>query len=222
MSRAELEREKAGCGCILIRYGYQDYPSQTESVCNMIDAAPWVAIAVSVASVFFTGFAWRTTHQKLRLDLYNKRFDVYSRTLDFYHALSEWGRPTDSEMASTSLQDSPELRAAQKAFIKASREAGFLFDKDSGIQKRLEQMHYDTMGVIGYKRHLGPKLVGPALISATAEFAECLKRITNASPTLEQMMMEYLDFRVIGRAGFVNRRLRHFWARNRIATKKKQ
>src|ERR1700691_607728 len=109
-------------------------------VCGMTNVVPWLALAVSVASACFAGAAWWTGREKLRLDIYNRRFDVYSRALDFYQALLEWN-PTGSEKTSTSLQDSPELRAMQRAFIKASREAQFLFDDDSGIHRRLEQMH---------------------------------------------------------------------------------
>src|SRR5208283_3299593 len=89
-----------------------------------------IALAVSAASLCVAGLAWWINRERLRLDLYNRRFDVYSRTLDFYHALIEW-KPTDLERTQTSLQDSPQLRNAQKAFIKGSREAQFLFDDAS-------------------------------------------------------------------------------------------
>jgi hypothetical protein len=112
-----------------------------------------IALTVAMASAYFTGTASWTSREKLRLDLYNRRFDIYSRTLDFYHALSGW-IPTELEKRETSLQDSLELRTTQRAFIKASREAGFLFDDDSGIQKLLEQMHTDSIGIIGYLRCL--------------------------------------------------------------------
>jgi hypothetical protein len=102
-------------------------------MCDVSSAIPWIALAVSVVSVCFAGAAWWTSREKLRLDLYNRRFDVYSRTLDFYHALLSW-EPTELEKAKTSLLDSPELGNTQKSFIKASREAQFLFDDDSGYR----------------------------------------------------------------------------------------
>lgn len=168
----------------------------------MSDTVSWIALVISVASVCFTGLASWTSHQKLRFDLYNRRFDIYSRTLDFYHALLAW-EPTDLEKTTTSLQDSPELRTTQRAFIKAKQEARFLFREDSGIQKQLEQMHDDTIGIIGYKRDRVAKLNGQTkmMISEYETFAERLNRINGSIPLLEQQMSEYLDFRAIGLAG---------------------
>jgi len=57
-----------------------------------------------------------------------------------------------------------EDRKAQRAFMKASGEAKFLFDDASGVHKQLEQMPVDTMGIIGYKRNIGPSLNGSELI----------------------------------------------------------
>ena len=75
----------------------------------MSDALPWISFAVSVFSVSIAGSAWWVSREKLRLDLYNRRFDIYLRTLDFWHALGDW-KPTDQEKKFTTLQDSPELR----------------------------------------------------------------------------------------------------------------
>jgi hypothetical protein len=168
-------------------------------MCDRGDAVSGLALVISFVSVCFTALAWRINYQKLRLDLYNRRFDVYSRTLDFYHAILEW-QPTDSEKSSHSLQDSPKLEAAQRAFIKASREALFLFAEDSGIQKQLEQMHADTIGIIGAKRDLFPELHGqPEMIrSEHAKLEERMERINEAIPLLEKNLLRYLNFRAVG------------------------
>ena len=157
------------------------------------NAVPWIALAVSAFSVCFTALATWTSREKLRLDLYNRRFDVYSRTLDLYHAMLEW-RSTELEKRTTSLQDSAELRVAQKAFIKASREAQFLFKDDSGIKAQLEQIHKDSIGIIGLKRDTLPKLSGPDFIPFNDECDACLKRFHDAIPSLEDKMSKYLDF----------------------------
>jgi hypothetical protein len=161
---------------------------------NVGNAIPWLAFFVSVVSAFFAGAAFWISREKLRLDLYNRRFDVYRRTLDFYHALHDWS-PTEAEKAATSLQDSPELRNTQRAFIKASREAQFLFDDESKLHRRLEQMHEDMMRVIGFKRDVAPALRGQPAEDAT--FERSLKRINEAIPLLEQGMSRYLDFHTL-------------------------
>ena len=162
-------------------------------MCNIV---PWLAVAVSAVAACFAGAAWWISREKLRLDIYNRRFDVYSRTLDFYHALSEWN-PTDAEKKAKSLQDSPELRATQRAFIKASRESQFLFDDDSGVHRQLEQLHNDTMGIIGYKRDIALALNGPDLVPELREFEARLKRVTDSMPLLENKMSKYLDFHAL-------------------------
>ena len=165
------------------------------------NAISLLAFIVAVASACVAALAAWTNLQKLRLDLYNRRFDVYSRTLDFYHEISEWN-PTELEKSSTSLSDSSELRATQRAFIKASREARFLFGENSEIQKLLEQMHKDTIGIIGYNRDFAPKIAGQTgmVLPAYKEFAERLNRIDESIPLLEKHLSGYLDFHTIGRA----------------------
>jgi hypothetical protein len=167
------------------------------SVLDVSGAIAWIALAVSAVSVCFAGAVWWTSREKLRLDLYNRRFDIYSRTLDFFHALGGW-EPTDAERATTSLQDSPALANAQKSFIKASREAQFLFDDASGVQKLLEQVNTDAFWVIGYKRDLpGKSLDPPTVISAFNEFTERMNRINASIPLLEARMSRCLDFHAL-------------------------
>jgi hypothetical protein len=186
---------------------------------NMTNVVPWFALAVSAASAFFAGAAWVTNREKVRLDLYNRRFDVYSRTLDFLHALGVW-KPTESEKTSTSLEEHPELWKAQSAFIKASREAQFLFADDSGVHKRLEQMHVDTMGIIGYKRDLAPKLNHPPdMIREHKNFEDRQTRIRESISLLEQEMSEYLDFHALSALGSGIKRVRRKLTRRRSAGK---
>ena len=151
------------------------------------------ALLISVVSLSVAGAAWWTNREKLRLDLYNRRFDIYSHTLDFVHAIELW-QPTESEKASASLQDSLEMQRIQKAFVKASREAQFLFDDDSGVQKTLEKVHADTIALIGYKRDLLPKLTGPDVVPAFGELERRQKQIYDSIPALERGMSKYLDF----------------------------
>jgi hypothetical protein len=153
----------------------------------------------------FTCAAWWTSREKLRLDLYNRRFDIYSRALDFYHALTKW-TPTELEKTTTSLQDSPELEKTQRAFIKASREAQFLFDDKDGVHKRLEQMNSDSMGIIGYRRDIAPKqhTLNPSdRLPSETLFSDCLKRFFfDTLPPLEQEMSKYLDFHALSAWGW--------------------
>lgn len=166
----------------------------------MRNVVSWLPVLASLLAVVVSGFAawyaraaWRIGREKLRLDIYNRRFDIYSRALDFCHALGEWS-PIDSEQHSISLRDSPDLQAALKAFIKASRESQFLFEDMSGIPRQLEQLHADGMWLIGYKHNVAPALNGPELVPLDGEFRERLRRVNSAILMLEQPMSKYLNF----------------------------
>jgi hypothetical protein len=159
---------------------------------------PWFALAVSIVSLCFVGLTGWISREKLRLDLYNRRFDVYSRTLDLLHELDGW-RPTEMEKTSTSLQESPQLEKALRAFIKASREARFLFDDDSGVQKQLEQINADTFAIIGFKRDIAPNphYGGPDFLLPYNDFLKRLERVHASVTPLEEAMSKYLNFHAI-------------------------
>jgi hypothetical protein len=75
---------------------------------------------------------------KLRLDLYNRRFQIFVSIFDFYEALLGW-------------KGTPEQRAAQTRFFRAYQESEFLFSKESGIEDTLKRLHEESAKVIGFK-----------------------------------------------------------------------
>jgi hypothetical protein len=77
---------------------------------------------------------------KLRLDLYNRRFQIFVSIFDFYEALIGW-------------TGTPEQRAAQTRFFRAYQESGFLFSKESGIEDTLKRLHEEPAKVIGFKEY---------------------------------------------------------------------
>jgi hypothetical protein len=83
----------------------------------------------------------------------------------------------------------------QIAFIKASREAQFLFDDASGIHKLLEQAHSDSVWVIGYKRDIAQHPAEPQQMIASYNEKEFHRqRFDDAIPLLEKKLAKYLDF----------------------------
>jgi hypothetical protein len=62
---------------------------------------------------------------KVRLDLYNRRYQIFDSIFDFYNALIGW-------------TGTPEQRTAQTRFFRASQEAVFLFKPESGIAETLK------------------------------------------------------------------------------------
>ena len=84
----------------------------------------------------------KISRDKLRLDLYNRRFDIYEKTLLFYQSITNYDG-SEHEPFSSKHRD----------FIKAMKESQFLFDPKSGIYKTLLEMHEDAFKIIGFKRH---------------------------------------------------------------------
>jgi hypothetical protein len=165
-----------------------------ESMWNVSSIVSCLALLASAASISVAVAVWRTSREKLRLDLYDRRFDIYSRALDFYHVLLPWDAHP-SEKSSHGLEESPQLREAQTAFIKASRASRFLFDDP--IHKILEQMGLDAMGIIAFKRDLAPSLpMGQPeeVLGHLKEYSERWERVNESFPLLEQEMSRYLNF----------------------------
>jgi hypothetical protein len=110
--------------------------------------------ATLVAGLFLiiaAGVAWWSVQQqihttreieasKLRLDLYNRRYQIFDSIFDFYNALIGW-------------TGTPEQREAQKRFFRASQEAVFLFKPESGIAETLQRLHGKSAKVIGFKEY---------------------------------------------------------------------
>ncbi len=91
----------------------------------------FIAVGPIFISAAIGGIAWsqlKTNKLKLRLDLYNRRFGIYLKTIDYYHAC--YGNDVD-KITSCSLD-----------FTKAYRESLFLFGRDSEayvILSRIQQ-----------------------------------------------------------------------------------
>lgn len=87
-------------------------------------------IAFIVAVITFR--QWKVNKEKLRLDLYDRRFAIYTALLDYYIARTEPSSETRS------VPDS--MAKAELAFVKAHREACFMFPSESHVYKTLSEL----------------------------------------------------------------------------------
>jgi hypothetical protein len=104
---------------------------------SLISTAPAALISAYVAWVAYQQY--RTNREKLRLDLYDRRFGVYTAAIDFYHVLPRY----DDNL--------PPHQEAHRAFIKAVRESRFLFGHDNEIVSILEEMHTRAARIMGFR-----------------------------------------------------------------------
>jgi hypothetical protein len=90
------------------------------------------SIFISLVAVVISTFSYFVASERFRLDLYNKRFDIYMRTVKFYQAL------LNSEVG---MADGRPFVALRADFIIASRESRFLFSPESGVYDLLNRLN---------------------------------------------------------------------------------
>jgi hypothetical protein len=147
------------------------------------------------------GIAWQAVQRqirsveniestKIRLDLYDRRFQIFVSIFDFYEALVSWQG-----------QGTPEQLAAKAKFFRAYQESGFLFSKESGIQGTLKKLLDDSGTVIGFKEH------GESYRADTELYLKQFNEMNRVLTTgfddglakLRVAMAEYLNFQAIER-----------------------
>jgi hypothetical protein len=107
-----------------------------------LDLKDWLAIADIVLKTLISGgLAWigwltyKINSDKLKLDLYNRRLEVYLSAVDFFCVRTLYSPPEEGK-APTANEPSP-LRDAHFAFVRQTREAPFLFGENSEIYTKI-------------------------------------------------------------------------------------
>jgi hypothetical protein len=128
---------------------------------------------------------WRTAMEKLRLDLYDRRFAVYANALDFMQALYSW----------VSVEESLKLTLRQ-SFVRSTREARFLFADDARIFALLDQFNTRSFHVTGYRDHMAryAQSMPEETLQAYKQNSESLLWIGESIGRLETLLMPYLAF----------------------------
>jgi hypothetical protein len=150
---------------------------------------PIATIIAAVAAVSVTAyFAWHQkkiaedqahiARDKLRHDLYDRRFEIFSSIFDFYDAMISW-------------KGTPEQNEARQRFFRA-----YLFTKESGIQALLKTLNDESAKVIGFKEHPDLYKYDPALmIEKHQEITSIqLTVFDDGLAKLRAAMHQYLDF----------------------------
>lgn len=81
---------------------------------------------IAICALVLTFRSWRDNRDKIRLDLFNRRFAIYQRVLVIYQELIVW-------------QDRDDQKALIQPFIEASREALFIFPRKSGVYEYMQE-----------------------------------------------------------------------------------
>jgi hypothetical protein len=159
-----------------------------------------VVIAVYVASV--GTLQWFIAREKLRLDLYDRRFNVYVNSVQYMQTVVDW-----------QLLDAETRIADRRAFIHAVRESRFFFADEERIFRLLEEFNIRSFKVTAFieQNHSAEALYdNPRFQQRYAEHQSQLEWITNAPIRLEEHLLPYIGFR--------HREFRTFFRRGRSGT----
>jgi hypothetical protein len=113
----------------------------------IVRIVPIVTAVATVIVAIYVGWISRqqskTNQEKLRFDLYQRRFEIYLRVLDFHFAI--WQK------------DEPKLDSLHVLFMKAFWESKFLFPEESGIYDFLNEYNLRTSHVRADRSQIPPR-----------------------------------------------------------------
>ncbi len=149
---------------------------------DYVSALTPALIAVFVAFVAYR--QWMVARQKLRLDLYNKRFAIFEVALKLYQ----------ESLGGTELTES-EYEELHRKFITAMIEARFLFSPDAGIAKLMEDFNKSIFVVKGSRRTMKTQGIPPEELNKVFnKFTEEQMQLPKKLEDLERRMKPYLAF----------------------------
>jgi hypothetical protein len=153
---------------------------------------PWFAVAISAISAGSTIVVaayvavisrrqWQTNHDKLRLDLYDRRFGIYLAVLDFYKALIVW-KGTDAQVA------------LKMPFLQAYRESTFIFPAKSGVYELLTEFQRHAHNITEYEGFVELFRSAAVLPIKTTERLDSHAWILKSIETIEEKMKPFISF----------------------------
>lgn len=98
--------------------------ADTKSWLDYLTAFSPIFISLAVACIALSQL--KTNDLKLKLDLYNRRFDIYQKTLKYYLNNIHINKRSESEILNSNYD-----------FTMAYRESTFLFERKSGVHDNL-------------------------------------------------------------------------------------
>ena len=143
------------------------------------------SLLVSIA-VFGVAFSqMKIASAKVKLDLYNRRFNIYQITLDYYFSL--WNDPY------------PTVTEKSFLFTKAFRESKFLFKDNDNVYKTLEKIHKKGSKIRFYEKYkyeMEHNLTKDKLDLDTLHktSSEALLELENDLMALENYIQKYIQF----------------------------
>jgi hypothetical protein len=154
----------------------------------LTDLKNWpVIISLAVLGVSYASY--RAVRAKMRLDLYNRRFEIYRATIELYQKLLMW------DVTGTPQQD-----AARSRFKMGMLESHFLFSPLSGVFNTLDEFERLSFIVTGNKQTARMPGVGGKMASdmASENTTILVTTMDDLIKKLRKQMGSYLNFHKAG------------------------
>ncbi|WP_256201114.1 hypothetical protein [Stenotrophomonas maltophilia] len=160
-------------------------PLKSDEVMSINFDKDAVTVLLSIATILIALSQMKIASSKARLDLYNKRFAIYTTALEYYQAL--WGKT-----------DTP-IKVCEANMIKAFRESKFLFKSSDGIYETLEKIKDAGAMATGTKERIEKMeretpTDAHAITTSRENRSAALQRFEDNLKTLEQQLEKYLRF----------------------------
>jgi hypothetical protein len=118
---------------------FKDFASPMAASLGAI-AAVSVTIYFSIRQTKIASDQAKSAREKIRYDLFDRRFKIFENVFDFYYAMIAWN-------------DTPEQNAVKDRYFKGYQASAFLFSKESGVEKTLEDFLDDANKVIYFRKN---------------------------------------------------------------------
>ena len=155
---------------------------------SLNDTVQSILVGISVPTLCFTVLAWWINREKLRLDLYNKRCEVFRAALDLSNVVIGWSG------------SAPQL-TTYRQFLRALIECQFLFPAKSGVPKILREVNqkFSKVFAVNEIRQRGAHTAMPQeFMKSVLESTDSGNWIlSTAIPQLTEKMKPYLDFHTL-------------------------
>jgi hypothetical protein len=92
---------------------------------------------IAIIAAYIAWRQWITSHNQFKFGLYNRRFNVYDRTINFYSAYMDYNPDSEEPEKQEKLR---KLEESKVEFIIAYRESRFLFGESSLVYVLLEKI----------------------------------------------------------------------------------
>lgn len=172
-----------------------------------------VFISAAVAVVAY--FQYRTQKNQLKLDLYNRRFAVYEKTINYYSLAINFCKGIERLLDGNLSNDKAALiehlkvlwdnriQEIETEFIKSFRESVFLFGNKSLVFHELSEFQNKINNFVDYeiKKQVDIRLSPDVVFDSNKGYAtkgpELNKAIQKNMESIEIAMKKWLDFKKV-------------------------